>query len=99
MEHRLEQEVAQLLFQANGIPFVDSVEQLVGLIQKVTAKARVRLGPVPGTTVGPPKAGHHSNQIEKAGTLLARGHRSGRDVRKRVRRSSKVVSHSAILRT
>ena len=62
MESDLDQQVAQLFGQHAGVPKVDGLQYLVGLLQQVALQRLVGLLPVPRAASGRPEPRHDVDQ-------------------------------------
>jgi hypothetical protein len=63
LEGEVEQEIAQLVPNASGIPFAQRMVQLERLLDQVRPERLSRLGPVPGTPG--PEIAHHRLSASK----------------------------------
>ena len=72
VEHDLQQQVAELVAEAFVVAPVDRVEDLVGLLEQVPGQRAVVLFRVPRTPAGPPKPGHHPDEVEQPLAALGR---------------------------
>ena len=67
-EHRLEQEVAQLVAQGVEVPAIDGVHDLVGLLDDERSQRLQRLLPIPGAAVLGAQPPHQIDQPLETGS-------------------------------
>ena len=70
VEHHLQEQVSQLLFQFVVVPGLDGVEQFIDLLDRMPAQRHVVLLPVPRAAPGRPEPGHDAQQIADCRTIL-----------------------------
>ncbi|MBA7594153.1 hypothetical protein ES703_01091 [subsurface metagenome] len=65
VEHDLHQQVAKLLAELCHVPFIDGLQDFIGLLQQVALDRGMGLLSIPGATIGAAQPGDNRNQCIK----------------------------------
>ena len=76
VEHHLQQHVAQFVPHRVVVVGLDRLQELVGLLQKVTGQRAVGLLGIPGAAAGAAQGGHHLHEIQQPRPVLGGRHRA-----------------------